>query len=58
VRENLPLLQDSIPPFEFPVRLDQWIGIARFHEGPVAAKGGELPLAVEVSEVLPLNQRL
>jgi hypothetical protein len=58
VRENLGMLQDAIPAFEFPVRLDQTIGIDHFNEGPVSAAGGDLPLAVQVSEVLPLNQRL
>jgi hypothetical protein len=58
VRGNLGLLQDAIPAFEIPVRLDQSVGIARFDEGPVTAKGGELPLQVQVSQVLELNQRL
>jgi hypothetical protein len=58
VRNHLAAIQDAIPVFEVPVRLDQSIVVPHFEEGPVAAKGGELPLAVEVSQVLPANQRL
>ncbi len=58
VRGKLADIQQSVPPFEVPVRLDQSIGIARFDEGPVAANGGELPLSVEVSQVIAANQRL
>jgi len=58
VRGKLADIQNSVPPFEVPVRLDQSISIAKFDEGPVSAKGGELPLSVEVSQVLAINQRL
>lgn len=58
VRNNLAAIQEAIPPFEIPVRLDQRIGIPTFEEGPVAAKGGELPLSAEVSQVIQNNQRL
>jgi hypothetical protein len=58
VRDNLGLIQGAIPPFEVPVRLDQQLKVDRFQEGPVAASGGELPLQVQVSQVLQLNQRL
>jgi hypothetical protein len=58
VRSNLSAIQDAIPAFEIPVRLDQHLEVDRFHEGPVEAAGGELPLTVEVSQVLQLNQRL
>ncbi len=58
VRNNLAAIQEAIQPFEIPVRLDQRIGIPTFEEGPVAAKGGELSLSAEVSQVLQLNQRL
>lgn len=58
VRNHLGAIQESIPPFEVPVRLDQSIVIPSFEEGPVAAKGGELPLSAEVSQVLPLGNRL
>lgn len=58
VRGNLGSIQAAIPAFEIPVRLDQVIAIPTFEEGPVAAKGGELPLSAEVSQVLVLNRRL
>jgi hypothetical protein len=58
VRNNMALIQGAIPAFEVPVRLDQQVKIDRFEEGPVAAAGGELPLAVAVSQVLALNQRM
>jgi hypothetical protein len=58
VRSNLASIEEAIPAFEIPVRLDQGIAIPTFEEGPVAARGGELPLSVEVSQVLPLNGRL
>lgn len=58
VRNNLGLLEDAIPRFEIPVRLDQKLSVERFQEGPVSARGGELPLSVAVSQVLPVNQRL
>jgi len=58
VRGNLGLIQDVIPPFQIPVRLDQLVRVDRFAEGPVEAPGGELPLAAEVAEVLALNTRL
>ena len=45
VREHLGTLQDAIPAFEVPVRLDQTIGIDQFNEGPVSAAGGP---AVEI----------
>jgi hypothetical protein len=58
VRGNLGLIQDVIPPFQIPVRLDQLVRVDRFAEGPVEAAGGELPLAAEVAQVLSLNTRL
>jgi hypothetical protein len=58
VRGHLETIQQAIPAFEVPVHLDQRIRLASFNEGPVSAAGGELPLAVAVSEVLPVNQRL
>lgn len=58
VRNNLAAIQEAIPPFEVPVRLDQNIAIPSFEEGPVAAEGGVLPLSAEVSQVLPNSKRL
>jgi hypothetical protein len=58
VRGNLESIQAAIPAFEVPVRLEQLIAIPTFEEGPVAARGGELPLSAEVSQVLVLNRRL
>jgi hypothetical protein len=58
VRSNLAAIQEAIPPFEVPVRLDQRIAVPSFEEGPVAAGGGELPLSAEVSQVLQNNKRL
>ena len=58
VRGKLGTIQESVPPFEVPVRLEQSIRVAKFEEGPVAANGGELPLSVEVSQVIASNQRL
>jgi hypothetical protein len=58
IRENLPGIEGEIPPLEIPVRLDQEIRIGSFEEGPVAAKGGSLPLVAKVSLVLASNERL
>ena len=58
VRANLSMLQSVLPPFEVPVRIEQQLRIARFDEGPVSAAGGELPLALQLSEVIAVNQRL
>jgi len=58
VRNNLSLIQGAIPPFEIPVRLDQHLVVDHFQEGPVEAAGGELPLAIQLSQVIAVNQRL
>lgn len=58
VRANLPLIQDSIPPLEIPVQIEQSIRIAGLTEGAVVAKPGALPLHVTVTQVLPINERL
>lgn len=58
VRENLDSIQDLIPALEVPVRLDERVSIPSFDEGPVSAKGGELPVQAKVSHVLYANQRL
>lgn len=58
VRGNLQLIQGAIPPFELPVKLDQQVKIDEFNAGPVSAAGGELPLTLQVSQVLPIRERL
>jgi hypothetical protein len=58
VRDNLQVLQGAIPPFEVPVRLDEQIALTSFEEGPVSARGGALPLAVQVAQVLNINERM
>lgn len=58
LRGNLALIQDSIPPIEIPVQIEQSIKIGGLTEGAVVAKSGALPLEVTVSQVLPVNQRL
>jgi hypothetical protein len=58
IRTNLGVIQDAIPPFEVPVSLEQQVRVDRFEEGPVSAAGGELPLTIEVAQVLALGQRL
>jgi hypothetical protein len=57
-RQGMPLLQQAIPSIEIPVRLEQGIRIPALEEGPVRARGGELPFKMAVAQVLPINQRL
>ena len=58
MRANLAIVQAALPPFEVPVRLEQQLRIARFDKGPVSAAGGELPIKLQLGEVLAVNQRL
>jgi hypothetical protein len=58
VRSNLHAIEDAIPAVEIPVELDRSITIGGLEEGPVVAKGGSLPLDVEVSQVIVGKQRL
>jgi len=58
IRTNLAIVQKVLPPFEVPVRLEQQLRIGRFDQGPVSARGGELPLTIQLGEVLAVNQRL
>ena len=58
VRTNLAIVQKVLPPFEVPVRLEQQLRIGRFDQGPVSARGGELPLTIQLGDVLAVNQRL
>lgn len=58
VRANLEVIQNAIPAIEVPVQLEQAIRIGGFTEGAVVAKPGVLPLAISVSQVIPVNERL
>jgi len=58
IRTNLAIVERVLPPFEVPVRLEQQLRIGRFDQGPVSARGGELPLTIQLGEVLAVNQRL
>jgi len=58
VRANLEVIQDAIPEVEVPVQLEQAIKIGGLTEGAVVAKPGVLPLAISVSQVIPVNKRL
>jgi hypothetical protein len=58
MRANLAIVQKVLPPFQVPVRLEQQLRIGRFDKGPVSARGGELPLTIQLGEVLAVNQRL
>ena len=58
VRANLETIQNAIPAIEVPIQLEQSIKIGGLTEGAVVAKSGSLPLAISVSQVLPVNSRL
>jgi hypothetical protein len=58
VRDNLPALARITPDLEIPVALDHAIKIGGLDEGVVQAKGGVLPFAMSVAEVVPVNRRL
>lgn len=58
VRENLPALARVTPDLEIPVQLDHAIRIGGLDAGVVQARGGVLPLAMSVAEVVPVNKRL
>jgi hypothetical protein len=58
VRANLETIQSAIPSIEVPIQLEQTIRIGGLTEGAVVAKPGSLPLAISVSQVLPINNRL
>jgi hypothetical protein len=58
VRANLETIQNAIPAIEVPIQLDQSIKIGGLTEGAVVAKPGSLPLAISVSQVIPVNNRL
>jgi hypothetical protein len=58
VQDHMDELGAKIPVLEIPVRLEHSIAIPGFEEGVVMAKGGTLPLAMSVAEVIPVNERL
>lgn len=58
IQEHLGSLASAIPHLELPVRLEHAITIGGLDAGVVQAKGGVLPLAMSVSDVLPTNHRL
>jgi hypothetical protein len=58
VQDNLAAIGERLPTLEIPVSLEQDIRIGGLDEGVVQAKGGVLPLAMSVAEVLPINKRL
>ena len=58
VRANLEVIQNAIPAIEVPIQLEQSIRIGGLTEGAVVAKPGSLPLAISVSQVIPVNNRL
>jgi ABC-type uncharacterized transport system auxiliary subunit len=58
VQDNLAALGKRLPTLEIPVKLEQNIRIGGLDEGVVTAKGGVLPLAMSVADVLPLGRRL
>jgi hypothetical protein len=58
IRDHWKAIEDAIPPIVLPVQLEPDIRIAAERMGPVTVKPGELPLRIEVSEVVPVGQRL
>jgi hypothetical protein len=58
LQDNLALIQEQIPPIVIPVSIEQDVKIGALQEGPVSARGGVLPIAVGVSEVVPINERI
>jgi hypothetical protein len=57
-RDNLGVIETSIPKVEIPVFIEQSIRIEKARMGPVTLRPGELPLRIQVAEVIPANQRL
>jgi hypothetical protein len=58
LQDNLALIQEQIPPIVIPVSLEQDVRIGALEEGPVAARGGVLPISVGVADVLPMTERI
>ena len=55
---NLASLGELLPPIEIPVRLEESLTLDGVDAGVVATRGGVLPLAMAVAQVVPVNQRL
>jgi hypothetical protein len=58
IQDNLDTLAGLTPPLEIPVHLEESITLGGLDEGVVATKGGVLPLAMTLAEVIPVNERL
>jgi hypothetical protein len=58
VKNNLQAIEAAVPPLVVPVDLEESVKIDGLTEGAVVAKPGVLPLAIKVSQVLPMNGRL
>jgi hypothetical protein len=58
IQQHLGALAKLTPDLEIPVRLEHSIAIGGLDAGVVQARGGALPLAMSVSEVVPINKRL
>lgn len=58
VRDNLSVIEESIPPVVIPVSVEQGIAIPGLGEGPVSVEPGTLPLSAAVATTLSLDGRL
>ena len=58
VRDNLSVIEESIPPVVIPVSVEQGIAIPGLGEGPVSVEPGTLPLSAAVANTLSLDGRL
>jgi len=58
VRANLDTIEDSIPPLEVPVALEEGVEFRGLEDGPVQVGAGRLPLEFGLSRVVPVNERL
>jgi hypothetical protein len=58
VRANLDTLEESIPPIEVPVALEEGVEFGGLTDGPVQVGAGRLPLEFGLSRVVPINERL
>jgi hypothetical protein len=58
VRANLDTLEESIPPLEVPVALEEGVEFGGLKDGPVQVGAGRLPLEFGLSRVVPINERL
>jgi hypothetical protein len=58
LKDHLSEIEDAIPAFEVPVRLEQAIAINGLGDGPVSVRPGRLPLEMSVARLLPAQERL